>query len=171
LQMWTPSADPVLVGFHEAYSAQAFGLLPMGHAVAIDNPRFHGTPDRPTGQDYAVLSSRGRRPEATSAVDVVMRPGEPVRAVVTGTVIDARPNLLYGTYPDGRVSIRSAERPDLVVTMLHISGLQVAPGQHVLAGDTIVAGGATQFPFVSHVDKYLDGAPHPHVHVEIKRQP
>ncbi|MBW3577933.1 MAG: M23 family metallopeptidase [Actinobacteria bacterium] len=167
LHLWTPSADPVLIGFHEAYYDGALAMLPMGQATALDNPRFPGTPDRATGQPYAVLSSRGRRPEPTSAADIVVRPGEPVRAVVTGTVIEARPYLLYGKYPDGRVAIRSAERPDLVVTMLHISGLQVHVGQQVNAGETIVAAHGTQFPFVSHIDNYLGGNPNPHVHVEV----
>ncbi len=131
--------------------------------------KYRVPPATPTGQRFSVLASRGRPNPATSAVDLVLRPGEEVRAVLTGTVVEAQAYALYGRYPDARLRIRSAEDPSLVVTMLHVTGLRVGVGDKVMAGKTVVADHATSFPFVSQIDNYLDGRPRPHVHVEARR--
>lgn len=170
MHLFTPSADPVRIGFHEASYANAVGMIPLGRALANDNMgKYHLPPLTPTRQQYMVLASRGRPHSATSAADIVMRPGEPVRSVVTGMVVEVRPYLLYGRYPDNMIRIRSAEDNGKIVTMLHVTGPRVHVGQQVLAGDTIVANSATSFPFLSQIDYYLGGKPHPHVHVEVKR--
>lgn len=170
VHLYTPSADPVHVGFHEASYPQALGMIPLGQAVANDNmTKYTLPPLTPTEQRYLVMSSRLRPHHATSAVDLVMRPGEPVRSVVTGMVIEARPYALYGRYPDGLIRIRSAEDPGKVITMLHVTGIRVHVGQQILAGDSIVADSATRFPFRSQIDDYLGGEPRPHVHVELRR--
>lgn len=170
MHLFTPSADPVRIGFHEAAYPVALGMIPLGRALANDNGgKYHLPPFTPTDQQYMVLSSRGRPNHATSAADVVMRPGEPVRSVVTGMVIEVEPYMLYGKYPDAKIRIRSAEDNGKVVTMLHVTGPRVNVGQQVLAGETIVANSATLFPFLSQIDYYLGDMPHPHVHVEVKR--
>lgn len=170
MHLYTPSADPIRIGFHEAAYGTAVGMIPLGRALANDNMgKYHLPPLTPTDQQYLVLSSRGRPHHATSAADIVMRPGEPVRAVVTGMVVEAKPYMLYGMYPDAMIRIRSAEDNGKIVTMLHVTGLRVRVGQQILAGETIVADTATSFPFLSQIDYYLGGKPHPHVHVEVKR--
>lgn len=170
MHLYTPSADPVRIGFHEAAYRTAVGMIPLGRAIGNDNGgKYQLPPLTPTDQQYLVLSSRGRPHHATSAVDIVMRPGEPVRSVVTGMVVEVRPYMLYGVHPDAMIRIRSAEDNGKIVTMLHVTGTRVHVGQQVLAGETIVADTATSFPFLSQIDYYLGSKPHPHVHVEVKR--
>ncbi|MBW3665855.1 MAG: M23 family metallopeptidase [Actinobacteria bacterium] len=170
MHLFTPSADPVRIGFHEAAYRTAVGMIPLGRALANDNGgKYQLPPLTPTDQQYLVLSSRGRPHHATSAVDIVMRPGEPVRSVVTGMVVEVKPYMLYGVHPDAMIRIRSVEDNGKIVTMLHVTGTRVHVGQQVLAGETIVADSATSFPFLSQIDYYLGGEPHPHVHVEVKR--
>lgn len=169
VRLYTPSADPVHVGFHEASYSNAMAMLPLGEPVANDNAAKYDAPGpTPTGQRFTVMSSRGRPHHAATAADVVMRPGEPVRSVVTGTVVEVTPYLLYGRYPDARVRIRAAENPSVIVTMLHVTRVPVHVGQEVRAGETIIAETATSFPFLSQIDYYLGDQPNPHVHVELK---
>lgn len=171
VNLYTPSADPVYVGFHEASYGNALTMLPLGEAVSNDNAhKYHGPGRSPTGQRFSVMSSRGRPHHATTAADIVMRPGEPVRSVVTGTVIEVKPYFLYGKHADAMVRIRAAEDPSMVVTMLHVTRVWVQVGQQVNAGDTLIAETATSFPFMSQIDYYLGDQPNPHVHVELKRE-
>lgn len=171
VNLYTPSADPVYLGFHEASYGNALTMLPLGETVANDNAhKYHGPGHSPTGQRFSVMSSRGRPNPATTAADIVMRPGEPVRSVVTGTVVEVKPYFLYGKYADAMVRIRSAEDPSMVVTMLHVTRVWVRDGQQVNAGETLIAETATSFPFMSQIDYYLGDKPNPHVHVELKRE-
>lgn len=164
----TPSPDPVRIGFHEASYRVALGMIPLGRPLGNDNTgKYEAPPVTTTEQDYMVMSSRSRPTPAVSAADIVMRPGEPVRAVVDGTVVESKPYRLYGKYPDTRVRIRSEEGK--IVTMLHVTGSRVEAGQQVRAGETVVADTATSFPFLSQIDHYLGDTPRPHVHIEIKR--
>lgn len=145
IELWTPSARPVLIGFHEAAGLGTRVLTPI------------------EGQ---VLASRGRGTAPTSAVDVALEVGEPVRAVVTGTVVEVAPYTLYGRHPDVIVVIAPDSRPDLRVRMLHIDDVRVVPGQRVTAGLDVVAGTARHLPVASQVDRYV-GRSVPHLHVEI----
>lgn len=145
IELWTPSARPVLIGFHEA----------AGHGTRVLTPI--------EGQ---ILATRGRGTAPTSAVDVALEPGEPVRAVVTGTVVDVAPYTLYGRHQDVIVVIAPDSRPDLRVRMLHIDDVRVVPGQRVTAGLDVVAGTARHLPVASQVDRYI-GRALPHLHVEI----
>lgn len=163
------SPQVVLVGYHEAAYPEALALRPEGHALANDNTtKFTAGPDRGTGTRYVVLSSRGRPHPATSAVDLVMRDGDPVASPVTGRVTDVRPYLLYGAHPDTRVEITPRGRPDLRVVLIHLSQVEVERGDEVVAGRTMLARSARSFPFASHIDRYLDPRRLPHVHVEVK---
>lgn len=162
--------EVVLVGFHEAAYDDALELRPVGEVVANDNTtKFSAPPADGRGPGYVVLSSRARPNPAASAVDLVMRDDTPVRSLVTGTVTDVRPYQLYGQHPDHRIEIRPAARPDLRVVVIHVSDVAVAAGDHVEAGVTPLAAGPNRFPFPSHIDRYVDDGPWPHVHVEVKR--
>lgn len=144
LEFVTPSPRPVLVGFHQA----------AGGTVAF-------TPV--AGQ---VLATRGRGTSPTSAVDVALEPGDPVLAVVTGTVTEVAPYALYGRHDDVLVTIVPDERPDLRVRLLHIDDVRVTPGQHVTAGRDPIAGTARPLPVNNQVDRYT-GRSLPHLHVEV----
>lgn len=173
LPLVLPADDPVYIGFHEASNPQAFPLIPLGQLVVTPDSEQDFSPPTPIedGRPYSVMASRGRGRSPASAADIVLNPGDAVHAVATGTVTEAMPYLLYGMFPDFQVRIRLADRPDVVVTMLHMTGLKVAVGQQVKAGETVIAESANQFPFVSQVDDFLGGQPHSHVHVEAAPAP
>lgn len=169
LPLVLPAEDPVYVGFHQGSNPRALPLIPLGQLVVTPDSEQDFSPPTPIedGRPYAVMAGRGRGTPSASAADIVLNLDDPVHAVANGTVIEARPYLLYGMFPDFEVRIRLDDRPDLVVTMLHMTGLRVAAGQKVKAGETVVADSANQFPFVSQVDEFLGGMQHSHVHVEV----
>ncbi len=165
----TMNREVQLVGFHEASYADALPLAPIGRMVFNDNPTKFAPYSLEEGPDFVVLSSRGRPNAATSAVDMVLPVGVPVASVVTGRISLIEPYLLYGRYPDTKIEIIPEARPDLRVVMIHLRDVRAVAGQHVVGGETIIAGSANQFPFSSQVDRYLGhAAPGPHVHIEVK---
>lgn len=168
LEVRLPSPDVLLVGYHEASRAGALALHPVGHGVSNANTTRITLPtDEDGGVDYHVMSSRGRVLPPTSAVDIVMRDDDPVRAPVDGVVTEVRPYLLYGQHPDSRIEIRPDHAPHLRVVLIHVDDVAVAAGDRLTAGDTVLAASANRFPFASHVDRYLDQR-WPHVHLEVK---
>lgn len=168
LELFLPSRRALLSGFHEASYPHALRMRPWGTPVANDNLRKDAVAPEGEGPNYAIMSTRGRPTHATSAVDVAVPHHAPIASPVTGTVVEVRPYTLYGRYADTRISVRPATRPDLVVTVLHVSDPKVRVGDEVAGGRTHIAGRATSFPFASHVDAYAGGRP-PHVHLELKR--
>jgi murein DD-endopeptidase MepM/ murein hydrolase activator NlpD len=171
LDLHLPNQDIKLVGFHEASFDDALAFTPVGEAQANENrTKFDAPPADPAGPGYVVLSSRGRVHPATSAADIVMDDDTPVLSLVSGTVTDVRPYLLYGRYDDARIEIQPEGRPDLSVVLIHVRGVAVQAGDRLEAGVTRIAAGANRFPFASHIDRYLDPERFPHVHVEVKRR-
>lgn len=169
LALHLPSDDVLLVGYHEASLPDALPLDPVGDAIANENrTKFTAPGTDPEGPEYIVLSSRGRRQAATSAVDLVMRDDDPVTSLVTGRVTDVRDYYLYGRYPDTRIEIEPLGRPDLRVVLIHVSGVQVRAGDEVTAGETALAAGPNRFDFASHIDRYFPQERWPHVHIEVK---
>lgn len=168
LELFLPSRRAMLSGFHEASYPHALRLRPWGTPLANDNLRKDAVAPVGDGPNYAIMSTRGRPTQATSAVDVAVPHHAPIASPVTGTVVEVRPYALYGRYADTRISIRPADRPDLVLTVLHVSDPSVRVGDEVAGGRSHIAGRATAFPFRSHVDAYAGGRP-PHVHLELKR--
>lgn len=170
LSLHLPSADTLLVGFHEASQAEAQALTPHGRLVENANTtRIDPPADVEDGADYVIMSSRGRRPAATSAVDLVMRDDDPVLSPVSGVVTDVREYALYGKYRDHRIEIQPEGRPDLRVVLIHVADVRVRHGDRVTVGETPLAGTANRFDFGSHIDRYLEPARWPHVHVEVKQ--
>lgn len=168
LVLVAPSDRVGIVGFHEASYPDALALQPQGSNQANDNTTKFTDPGATDGHPYVVLSSRGRRTAATSALDIAVEPGTPIRSMVEGTVVAVDAYHLYGRYQDTRIEIAPAARPDLRVVIIHVTDPQVAPGAHVVAGETVIAGAANHFPFRSHIDRYVEGTPGPHVHIEVK---
>lgn len=168
LELFLPSSRAFISGFHEASYPHALRMRPWGTPMANDNLRKDAVAPVADGPNYAIMSSRGRATHATSAVDVALPHHAPVASPVTGTVVEVTPYALYGRYADTRIRIRPADRPDLVLSVLHVSDPAVRVGDEVVGGRTQLAGRATAFPFRSHVDDYAGGRP-PHVHLELKR--
>lgn len=171
IDLHLPTEQPVLVGFHEASSRDAFEMRPVGHVVDNENTTKFDPPEgSEAGSDYLVLSSRGRPQAATSAVDVMMREDDPVRSPVHGTVTDVRDYHLYGSHRDYRVEVAPEDRPELRIVLIHVADVQVEIGDVVVAGQTILAGTARPFPFGSQIDRYTEPDRWPHVHVEVKHE-
>lgn len=147
LELVSPSPDLLLAGFHESSGA--------GRALAPHAESAH-----------AVMPSRGRGGEPTSAVDLALPVGAPVSAPVSGTVVAAAEYDLYGSTRDVLVEIVPDARPDLKVRLLHLEAATVAPGDRVEAGVTTVATASRVLPFPSQIDRFT-GAPGPHVHLEV----
>lgn len=151
LALHLPSSDTILAGFHQASTPGSLKMSPRGE----------------TGR---VLPSRGRAYPRTSAVDLVVPDGEPVRSPVTGRVVVVESYSLYGRHPDQRVTIRPKGHSRLNVVLLHVEDVQVEVGDRVEAGTSPIARTGRRLPFRSQVDEQT--APHawPHIHLEVKRR-
>jgi hypothetical protein len=166
LALRLPVPEPVLIGYHEATYRISSALQPFGRCTKNDN-RFKGTcPARSTGPRYLIQYPRARPTAPTSAVDVVVHRGEWVRSPVDGVVLRVARYDLYGRWPDIRIEIAPSGSPRSRVVLLHVTNVQVHPGDRLLAGRTQIAF-ARLFPFRPNVDGYYEGGPYPHVHVEV----
>ena len=121
----------------------------------------------PTAAAPVTLESRDRGTSARTAADVVSDPDAAIRAPVTGRVLRAGSYVLYCDHTDDYAVIEPDERPGWEVKLLHIAGVLVRPGDRVVAGETVVAGGPTQLPFESQVDEITAAPAWPHVHIEV----
>ena len=167
ITLYLPAPRPVAIAYHEAALDPALELHPLGHVIHNYNRfKFHSA-GRTEGPGYIVMSSRGRPSPATSAVDVVLHPGTPFRAPVSGRVVGVRTYQLYCRYPDVRVAIAPTSHPDLRVVVIHLTHLRIRRGDRVFATLSVI-GRPRVFPFRSQVDDYLHGG-NPHVHVEVEK--
>jgi biotin carboxyl carrier protein len=146
-----PSRAVARVGFHQSASSAAQELTPDPTVI---EPHDMGTRDRGTGE--------------RTAADVVVQPGTTVYAPVSGTVLQAGHYQLYCSYDDETVVVAPDGQPSWHVTILHLQGVLVTQGQHLIAGQTPIATQAHKLPFRSQVDKYSRVRPAwPHVHTEV----
>jgi len=168
LLVHVPAEDAVLVSYHEAAFPEALAISPFGSLLGNENPtRGIDHVADADGVPFHVQVSRGRANAPTSAVDVVMRPGEAVRAPVTGTITDVRSYRLYGSHVDVRLELRADDAPDRAVVLIHVQDIMVAAGDRVVVGD-VLAGAARQFPFSAVVDRQTAPDRFGHVHLEVK---
>jgi hypothetical protein len=160
--------DAVAVAFHEASRKGAETLRPSG-ACTICRNRAKFSPAVPNehGFPYIVMDSRGRPLPATSAVDIVVRPGTPVLSPAPGTVRNVKRYRLYRRYLDTRVAIAPDADPSRRVVLIHLRGVTLQRGDRVEASTTVI-GRVRSFPFESQVDRYVRGS-FPHVHIEVRR--
>ena len=149
IELRLPSSASELVGWHESNNDGARDL--HDHGVV----------------DSVVMASRGRGTGRRSAADVVVHPRVEIRSPVTGTVVRSGTYALYCRYSDDFLVVEPDGRPGIEVKLVHIDGVRVGPGDRVVAGVTVVAGGPTPLPFESQVDDHSGGADHPHVHLEL----
>src|SRR5437899_3242229 len=111
-----PASRVEHVGFHESNDEGAQQIDPL------------------PGIDATVLPDRGRGTNPQGAADVVVEPGLEIRSPVSGTVRNANAYTLYCDYTDDLVVITPDDHPSWRVKILHILGLQVSPGDRVVAG-------------------------------------
>lgn len=144
-----PSTQVEMIGFHQS-----------GHDGAREmNVRDTATPT-------TTLPSRGRGTGLRTAADVVAAPGVEVLAPVTGRVLLAGSYTLYCDHTDSFAVIEPDARPGWEVKVLHFEGLQVRPGDRVVASATVLGSGPRALPFRSQVDDFSRNG-WPHVHVEV----
>jgi len=169
LDLLVPGAEVLQIGFHETTADRhQLHLTPHGEPVANLNSHRVATPEPSKGGNYLVLPSRNRDGDPMSATDVMLRAGEDVLAPVSGTIVTAASYLLYGEHHDIIVEIRPDDRPDLVVTMFHVDGVRVNAGQHVIAGQSVIADSARVFPFVADIEAATNTYA-PHVDIRVRR--
>ena len=167
LLVHVPAELPILVSYHEASFPQALAIEPLGELTSNENStRAIQHDSHPDGIEFHVQVSRGRANASTSAVDIVLPPGEEVRAPVDATVVDVRPYRLYGSHDDIRLELR-ADGTDLSVVLIHLEEVLVSPGDRVVTGD-VIAGAARMFPFGAVVDRQTEPERYGHVHLEVK---
>lgn len=162
-------ADAIAVGFHESSNGSSLAMSPVGTPLHNQNAGRIKLPPASAPNRYFVLPTRNRSNGPTTAVDIRVDQGTPLASVVDGTVTAVDSYQLYGRTPDQIVEIVPTDRPELKVRMLHIDDVKVQPGDHVEAGETVVAGTSRQLPFASQIDRF--SSPGPHVHVEVNHQP
>lgn len=146
-----PAAFVERVGFHESNHDGAQQMDPTATTAVA-----------------TVLEARERDTLPRSAADVVVDPASEIRSPITGVVKRGGTYTLYCKYTDSFLVIAPDGKPDWEVKLLHISGLRVAKGNRVVAGQTVVARRATQLAFESQVDELRTADPAwPHVHIEV----
>jgi hypothetical protein len=151
LELVHPADAVERVAFHESNND---GARPLAFADTATNP--------------TVLASRERDTPAQTAADIVVAPDGVIRAPVTGTIKRGGGYTLYCRYRDEFVVIAPDAAPHLEVKVLHLTGLEVRRGEHVVAGQSVLADHPDQLPFASQVDELATVAPAwPHVHVEV----
>ena len=163
---YEPGATPFgIVGdqrlVHPAAVVERIGFHESNHEGARDITIAHWA------SGPLVLSSRGRLAGPRSAADIVVQPDIPIVSPVTGTVLRAGTYILYCHHSDDFVVIRPDRHAELEVKLLHIDGVRVAPGDRVVAGETVLAPRATVLPFTSQVDRHTATPSWPHVHLEV----
>jgi hypothetical protein len=120
------------------------------------------------GVDATTLEDRERGTDRQGSADVVVDPDSEIRAPVSGTVISSGSYVLYCDKYDYFINIEPDDHPGWKVRILHITGLDVANGDRVEAGVTVLAPHARQLPFASQVDDIRTAdPPWPHVHMEV----
>ncbi len=146
---------------HPARIVERIGLHESNHEGARDQEM------RDTAASSVVLESRGRQAGRQSAADIVVAPDTELRSPVSGTVIRSGTYTLYCQYSDDFVVIAPDAEPAFEVKLLHIDGVQVVPGDQVIAGVTVIAPRATVLPFGSQVEQTTAQPPWPHTHLEV----
>lgn len=161
-QDYIPFADAAGVTIHlPAAQVEHIGFHQAGH----DGSRQMELID--LSVRWTVLADRGRNTGTHTAADIVVAPDAEIRAPATGTVIRAGTYTLYCDHSDHFLVIDPDDHPGWEVKMFHFEGLQVAVGDHVEAGVTVVGTSARVLPFVSQVDDLTREPSNPHVHVEV----
>ena len=136
------------------------------HEGATRSRSFEPILDVPTGTpEPVVMPSRGRGTGPTTAVDVAVPADATITAPVSGEVVEANQYALYGTTTDFLVTIAPQDAPYLRIRMFHLEEPQVAVGDTVVAGETVIAKRSRQLPVNNQIDR-ITGERTPHVHIQ-----
>lgn len=169
VEIFTDGDTTELVGFHESNSTEA---LPLDSTRPIAANHHHGAAVPTTGEaegQIVVLPTRQRSAGPMTAIDLAVQAGHGVASPVDGVVVDVSAIQYEGA--DHKITIRPDGNPDVELSIIHVVGPQVEPGDRVRGGETLVARAPRQLHFESQVDRFTEaarGAPAPHVHVEMR---
>ena len=141
------------VAFHPVGQTNSLALVPVGR---------QGDPTGVSGALADIFASGGMRyytmggdgqdaSPPTAGLDVGAVPGATVYAPVDGQVVAVTDYQLLGRYPDTEVDIQLAADSGIVLTITHIADPQVAIGDAVTAGQTVL-GAVRGFPPQLHQD-------------------
>jgi biotin carboxyl carrier protein len=150
-------ADITAVVFHQSSYNDSYQMKPLiairsaaSAKAAVDAQRAGGPAAWPraqsdedaggvwTGSGLQLWRS-GVGGRTDSAFDCGAKPGTPVIAPVTGTVMRIRPYKLYGRVDDFEFHLRPDGFNDVDVVVLHVTNPCVAEGDRVVAGVTQIA--------------------------------
>ena len=145
-----PASAVALVGFHQSTHDGAQAMT----ALTVDVP-------------MRTMADRNRDTDRRGAADLPVHPLAEIRSPVSGTVLRAGGYVLYCRYTDDFAVIEPDDRPGWEVKVLHLRGVAVQAGDRVEAGVTVLAAGATVFPFRSQVDAFTAEPSWGHVHLEV----
>lgn len=169
LMLERPAAKVDAYAYHESLFKTAVEMTPLGRAAVIDTSAFIRL--KPTsGPRYIVMASRNRGTGPTTAVDVVLPPGETIYSPVSGVVVDASEYRLYCRVPDHRVIIRPDASPNHRVVLFHLVDVHVRKGDVLIAGRSPVGRPHVFTPHNAQYDNYVRGD-RPHVHIEVETFP
>jgi hypothetical protein len=142
-----PLSDTTAVAFQPVDDHGAVSFAPTGRL---------GNPSGPVAALADVFASGGMRyytmkgdssasSAPTAGLDVGAVPGSTVYAPVDGQVTAVTSYRLLGRYPDIEVDLEPADDPTVLLTMTHLTGVTVAIGETVTAGQTVL-GAVRGFP-------------------------
>ena len=146
LRLPVKTTDLTEVGFHQASYSYALHVKTPLEKADMSEVKKKKTSGRDlskqetgpsavlTGKVLTMWRSRPGKPD--TAIDVGAKPGCPVIAPVTGTVVKVKKYKLYGKYTDYEIHIRPDGFPKVDCVMIHISDVRVEPGDRVEAGIT-----------------------------------
>ena len=186
LHLPVPVHDVTEIAFHQASGPSALSmtsLLPDANPALADNKR--GTGRAASGQDTdaegpSALGGQvirmwrtNRTGPPDTAADVGARPGAPVIAPVSGTVVDVKPYLLYGEHEDIEILIQPTGWPEIDLVMIHVTDPTVVPGDIVVGGVTRIASVRLLSDRVTHqLSEYTsDGGDHVHFQLNHVAEP
>lgn len=149
LPVFLPVTRYETVGFHESGHDGAFQLEVVGLV------------------DWLTLESRGRGTGSRTAADIVVPPGEPIMAPITGTVLRAGTYTLYCDHSDNFIVIEPDGRPGWELKIFHFEGLAVTVGDAVVVSETLIGTSGRILPFESQVDEFTAEPSNAHVHIEV----
>ncbi|MBT5139695.1 MAG: hypothetical protein HOH36_04640 [Acidimicrobiaceae bacterium] len=150
LELFLPADRVEYIGFHES-----------GHDGSRQMSILDGA------LRHITMESRGRGTGSRTAADIVVAPDAEIRSPVSGTVVRAGTYTLYCDHSDHFIVIDPVDHPGWEVKIFHFEGLQVAVGDLLEAGVTLLGTSARVLPFESQVDEFTAEPSNPHVHIEV----
>lgn len=171
-----PKSKVTAIAYHQVYAPGSLRLVP---APQVKSLRITGdapiTPEHVRELKIATKTLRQRRMFRSDrsgppdrAVDVGSKRGTPVRAPVSGRVLQVRPYMLYGQYRDVEIDILPDANPRVRILMFHMDRVVARRGQHVISGVTPI--GRVR-DIATYFEPQLAEFTHErgnHVHIQIK---